>query len=71
MAGAETILFLALKVMVLIALGVYIVFAAVVVKQVYLMTTTLKVWFETPVRMIAWAHLFFALAVLFLSFFAI
>ena len=70
MFNPEAILVLIFKAMTLIAVGVYVVFATVVVRQVYLMTQTLRVGFETPIRMIAWAHLFFALIVLLLSFFS-
>lgn len=67
----EALLTLLFKGMTLIAVAVYVVFATVVVRQVYLMTQTLRVGFETPIKIIAWAHLFFALIVLLLSFFAI
>lgn len=71
MFSPEAILLLLFKGMALIAVAVYVVFATVVVRQVYLMTQTLRVGFETPIRVIAWVHLFFALIVLLLSFFSI
>lgn len=71
MFNPEALLVFLFKGMTLIAVAVYVVFATVVVRQVYLMTQTLRVGFETPIRIIAWAHLFFALIVLLLSFFAI
>lgn len=46
------------------AFVVYAIFAAVVVRQVYLMTDSLEVGFERPVRIIAWAHFGLAIAVL-------
>ena len=70
MITPESILTFVFKAMTLVAVGVYVVFATVVVRQVYLMTQTLRVGFETPIRMIAWLHLFFALIVLLLSFFS-
>lgn len=51
------------KLLFLFALAIYLVFASVVVRQVYLMTTTVKVGFEFPVRIIAWLHLFVAIGV--------
>jgi len=55
------------KVFVLIGLGIYIIFAIVVVRQVQLMTDTLVVGFEQFVRLIALAHLLFALGVFVLA----
>ncbi len=51
------------KIFVLIALGLYIVFAAVIVKQVNLMIKTIKVGFEAPIKLVAWGHLLFALGI--------
>lgn len=45
------------KIFFLLAILTYVVFASVVVRQVYLMTTTLEVGFETPIRVLAWVHL--------------
>lgn len=45
------------KIFSLFAILTYVVFASVVVRQVYLMTTTLKVGFETPIRILAWVNL--------------
>lgn len=46
---------------VLFALGLYIVFAVVIVRQVKIMTDTLSVGFEWEIKLIAWGHLFFAI----------
>ena len=51
------------KIFVLIALAIYIIFAAVIVKQVSLMIKTIKVGFEAPIRFVAWGHLLFALGI--------
>lgn len=51
------------KVFVLIALGIYIVFALVVVRQVKLMTSTVEVGLDFFIKLIAWAHLIFAIFV--------
>lgn len=58
----DSSLWILVKIMFVFALLIYLVFAGVVVRQVYLMTTTLQVGFETPIRSIAWAHLFLAIA---------
>jgi hypothetical protein len=55
------------KVMFLVALAVYLLFAIVVVRQVQLMTDTLEVGFETPVRLIAIIHLGVAVGVFVLA----
>lgn len=52
------------KVFVIFALGLYVIFALVVVRQVQLMTDTLEVGFEGEVRLLSFAHLLFAIAVL-------
>lgn len=51
------------KIFVLIALIIYIVFAWVIVRQVKLMTQTLEVGFEIPLRILAFAHLIFGVVV--------
>lgn len=52
------------KYLVLFALGIYIVFALVIIRQVNLMIRTLEIGFELPIRFIAVAHLFFAIGIL-------
>jgi len=52
-----------LKVAALVLLGIYLVFALVVVKQVRLMTDTLQLGFETAVKMLSYFHLAFAVFV--------
>ena len=56
-------IWLIVKIMYLIALGVYVLFSIVVVRQVQLMTDTVEVGFETPIRLIAILHLLVALGV--------
>ena len=55
------------KIFVLFALGLYIVFALVVIKQVSLMTRTVEVGLEGFIKLIAWAHLVFAVVVFFIA----
>ena len=51
------------KIFALIGLGIYIVFALVVVRQVGLMTATVEAGFGLLIKLIAWAHLIFAIFV--------
>ncbi|HJY98418.1 MAG TPA: DUF5657 family protein [Patescibacteria group bacterium] len=51
------------KVLSLVLLGMYLIFALVVVKQVRLMTATLQLGFEGFVKFLALAHLIFAVIV--------
>lgn len=53
-----------IKFFVIIALGLYIAFALVVVRQVQLMIDTVEVGFEGSLRLLAVIHLLFAISVL-------
>jgi hypothetical protein len=55
------------KIFALIAIGLYIIFALVVIKQVSLMTKTVEVGLEGFIKLIAWAHLAFAVVVFFIA----
>lgn len=59
------------KLLFLFALVIYLIFASVVVRQVYLMTETVKVGFEFPVRIIAWLFLFSAILVFLIALFTL
>lgn len=48
------------KIAALILLALYLVFALVVVRQMKLMTSTLKLGFETPIKILSYVHLGFA-----------
>lgn len=61
-------LWFVVKVMVLIILLMYIVFAFVIVKQVSLMQTTLDIGLKTPLKLIANLHLLLALGIFVLAF---
>jgi hypothetical protein len=60
---------LMVKILFLIGLAFYIIFALVVVRQVNHMTDTLEVGFETPVRLLALLHLLFVLGTFVLAIF--
>ncbi len=51
------------KIFALIGLGIYVVFALVIVKQVGLMIATIEVGPEFWIKLIAYAHLLFAIFV--------
>ena len=55
------------KVLVIIGLLVYIAFAFVVVKQVKMMTDTLEVQLEEPIKLMTRIHLALAIGVLILA----
>jgi len=56
------------KILALFAIGLYIIFALVIIKQVGLMVKTVEVGMEGIIKLIAWAHLIFALVVFFIAF---
>jgi hypothetical protein len=60
-------LWLLVKIMVLIGLGIYIGFAVIVIRQVSLMTKTLNTPFELLLKLIAWLHLIVAIGIFFLA----
>lgn len=56
-----------IKIATLLFLLLYLVFAGVVIKQTKVMTETLQVGLEGPIRAMALVHFVFALVVLFLA----
>ena len=52
-----------IKTFALILLGIYLIFGLVVVRQVKMMTDTLQLGFETLAKVLAFAHLAFAILV--------
>ena len=55
------------KIMLSIALFLYVIFAGVVVRQVQLMTDTVEVGFEGPIKLIANVHLVLSIGVFVLA----
>lgn len=51
------------KIAALVLLGMYLVFALVVIRQVQLMTDTVEVGFEAPIRLFSYLHLIFAILI--------
>ena len=56
-------IWLLIKIASLILLGLYLVFALVVVRQIKLMTSTLVLGFEGPIIFLGYVHLAFAILV--------
>lgn len=52
------------KIFFIIGLSVYSIFALVIVRQVQIMSTTVKLSFELPIKVLAVIHLIFALSLL-------
>lgn len=52
------------KVGIVVLLGMYLIFALIVIRQVKLMTDTLQLGFESTLRVLAYAHLVFAVLVM-------
>jgi hypothetical protein len=61
-------IFLALKVVTLIGLAVYAVFAVIIVRQEQLMADVLEEGFEPVLRLITLIHLLLAVGLIFLAF---
>lgn len=55
---------LGLKLLGALVLGIYVVFALVVMKQTVVMTKTLEVGFEKQIKLLATIHLFLAITTL-------
>lgn len=53
----------AVKMFVLLFLAIYIVFALVVIRQIALMSGTLDMGLNLPIRFIGWGHFLFAVGV--------
>ncbi len=54
---------LAVKIFVLLFLAIYIVFALVVIRQIKLMSETLDMGLNLPIRFIGWGHFLFAVGI--------
>ena len=54
---------LAVKIFILIFLGIYIIFAVVVIRQIKLMSETLDMGLNLPIRFLGWTHFLFAVGI--------
>lgn len=54
-----------IKILVLVALGLYVIFAFVITRQVKVMTATLTLGFESVAKFLALIHLLFVMFVFF------
>ena len=52
-----------IKALALVLLGMYLIFAFVITRQVKLMTSTLHLGFDTPAKILSYLHLAFAVLV--------
>ncbi len=52
-----------IKIAALVLMSLYIVFAFIIVRQVRIMTSTLQLGFEGPIKFISYIHLIFAVFV--------
>lgn len=55
------------KIIVIIALLIYLIFAFVMIKQVSLMTRVVSAEWDFTIRVVTWVHFFFALFIMILS----
>lgn len=65
--SAEPAFLLVVKFGTILFLVVYVIFAAVIIKQVRMMTETLDLGFETQIKLVVLLHFIFSVAVLFLA----
>lgn len=65
----ESSLLFLVKIGIIIFLVLYIFFAAIVIKQVRVMTETLQVGFEMPIKLLAFVHFTVSIFVLFFAIF--
>lgn len=54
---------LTVKIFILLFLGIYLVFALVVIRQIVLMSETLDMGLNLPIKFIGWAHFLFAVGI--------
>jgi hypothetical protein len=59
----------AIKILTILGFGIYVLFAAVMVRQEHLMSDVLEEGFEPVLRLLVYAHLLAAIAVIGLAFF--
>ena len=69
--GLELSLLFFVKIAIMLFLLLYIVFAGVVIRQVRVMTETLEVGFEKPIKAIALFHFLFSLLVFMIAIFVL
>lgn len=60
-------IFIILKLFVIVGLGVYLIFAFVIIRQTQIMANTVKLPFEIFIKLLALLHFIFAISILVLS----
>lgn len=66
-AGLTLDIWFFVKILFLVALGIYVAFGVIVVRQVNLMARAVNVALENPLRLIAWLHLLAAIGLFLLA----
>lgn len=61
-------IWIVVKIFVIVGLFVYLIFALVIVRQIQIMSDTVKLEFDTSVKILALVHLVFALGLLLFAF---
>jgi hypothetical protein len=56
-----------IKLLFLLALLIYLAFAAIIIRQIDLMSKTLHTEFAIPIKLVAWIHLVVAILTFFLA----
>jgi hypothetical protein len=69
--NTPSIIWTIVKIFFIVGLFVYFVFAAVVVRQIDIMTKSIKLQFELPIKILGLIHLLFALGLLIFTIFAL
>lgn len=70
-AGFDSTIWLFAKILVIVFMILYNLFAVVVVKQVNLMTATLRLGLESTIKVIVYLHFVFAVGLLLIAVFAL
>lgn len=65
--GPQLTIWLLVKILFLIGLGIYILFAAIIIRQAALMNRTLKGTLDVGVRLLAWIHFLAAIFIFILA----
>lgn len=66
-----TIIWSVVKIFFIVGLSVYLIFALVIMRQIQIMSETVKLQFELPIKILGLAHFLFALSLLVFSILAL
>lgn len=71
LSGLDTTAWLLAKIVVIVFMVIYNIFAVVVVKQVNLMTATLRIGLESTIKVVVYLHFAFAVGLLLIAVFVL